>query len=593
MDEKKIKAEHYLYWLAFLLALTLRLYQLGAAPLTNMEAGWALKALGVAHGSGAGIGAQPAYILLTSLLFSILGDSNFLARLFPALAGSLLVWLPFLFQRWMGDSRWLHRAGVVMAFGMAIDPALVSLSRQAGSLMPALVFILLALACLYNRHLVWLGIFAGLTLLSGLAFLQGLLIIAICWGLSRLAGRKLDKSQFMEGYPDPASASVPAPSVRVTAVAFFLTLLFAGSLFLRAPQGLGALVNTIPDYLNTWVTSSGIPVLRLPASLLVYQPLVLVFGIIGAVRAWFGIWESQQTRQVMVGFSIWALVGLVIPLLYAGRQVGDMAWALIPLWVLAAVEISRYILEDEDTRTRVLAACLGLFLFVLAVVGWINLLSIGRYQVNMWIYWLVIFGAFLLGVIAVLLVATTWSTFTARAGAVWALCIVLGLQLISNTWGMSIVHHNGAQELWSSLPATGQADLLQATLTDLSSRTTGLKEQMEIVALVDPPDRQWDALKWELRYFPNVRFETALSSRESPPVVITLKEAEVPSLAEKYRGQDFVWQLYPGWLGVFPPNFINWLAFRQAPLEQSQIILWARADIFPGDTSDTPGSAAP
>src|SRR4030065_2261214 len=157
MDEKKIKAEHYLYWLAFLLALTLRLFQLGAAPLTNMEAGWALQALSVARGSGAGIGAQPAYILLTSQLFSILGDSNFLARLFPALAGSLLVWLPFFFRRWMSASSWLHRAGLVLAFGLAFDPGMVSLSRQVGSLMPAMAFILLALACLHNRHRFWMG----------------------------------------------------------------------------------------------------------------------------------------------------------------------------------------------------------------------------------------------------------------------------------------------------------------------------------------------------------------------------------------------------------------------------------------------------
>jgi hypothetical protein len=72
-----------------------------------------------------------------------------------------------------------------------------------------------------------------------------------------------------------------------------------------------------------------------------------------------------------------------------------------------------------------------------------------------------------------------------------------------------------------------------------------------------------------------------------------LKGTELPSLAEKYRGQDFVWRVYPGWQGIFPPNFINWLAFRQAPLGQDQIVLWARGDIFPGGTLDTSESAVP
>jgi hypothetical protein len=348
------------------------------------------------------------------------------------------------------------------------------------------------------------------------------------------------------------------------------------------------LADTLPAYLNVWVKPSGIPILRLPASLLVYQPLVLIFGIIGAVRGLFGDWEDQHIHQVVRGLIICAAVALLIPLFYPGRQVGDMAWALIPLWALAAIEISRSVLADEDVVTRLVAAGLGLLLFVLAVVGWINLLSIGRYQVSVVVYWAIIFGALLLGVIALLLVAATWSTLAARLGVVWALCIVLGLQLFSNAWGMAIVRQNGAQELWISPTSTGQADQLRVTLSDLSSWNTGLRDQLEIVVLADAP-----ALKWVLRYFPNTRFATALSSTESPPVVITLKGAEVPSLSEKYRGQDFVWRLYPGWQGVYPPNFINWLAFRQAPLGQDQIILWARTDSFPGGASGTSGSTSP
>lgn len=588
MSVYKISREHLLYWLAFLSALGMRLFQLGAAPLTDFESGWALQALGIAHGEVAALGAQPAYILLTSQLLSIFGDTNFLARLFPALAGSLLVWLPFFFRRWMGDSSWLHRAGLVMAFGLAIDPGLVSLSRQVGSLMPALAFTLLALACLQNRHMVWTGVFAGLALLSGLAFLQGLLIIMLSWGFFRLAERQFAQTQPDEDIAEPSVEPISSRSIGVTLSALGGTLLVAGALFLRLPQGLGALADTIPAYLNIWVTASGIPMLRLSVSLMVYQPLVLIFGIIGAVRALFGAWDNQHTRQLMLGLIIWTVVAFLLPLLYAGRQVGDMAWALIPLWALAAIEISRSLLADEDAVTRSVAAGLGLLLFVLAVLGWIKLLSIGRYQENLQVYWVIIIGALLLGFIALLLVAATWSTLAARLGVVWALCIVLGLQLFSNTWGMVIVRQHGAQELWTHPPTTGQANQLGVTLSDLSSWNTGLKDQLEIAALVDSP-----ALKWELRRFPNARFETALSSNESPTVVITLKGSEEPSLAEKYRGQDFAWRLYPGWQGVLPPNFINWLAFRQAPLDQDQIILWAKADIFPVGTSGTSGSAAP
>jgi hypothetical protein len=336
------------------------------------------------------------------------------------------------------------------------------------------------------------------------------------------------------------------------------------------------------------VVSSEIPLLRPPASLLVYQPLAMIFGLITLGRLLFGKWDDPRLRSALLGLTIWTGLALVLTFLYMGRQVGDIAWALVPLWALAAVEISRSLLPEEDRTGRWIAAGLCLLLCVLGVVGWFNLLSIGRYQVSVLIYWAVLIGALLLGFIAILLVAASWSSTAAKSGLVWSVCILLGLQLVSNTWGMAVVRPNAAQELYPVPSVTGQASELNQTLTNLSTWDTGLKDQLEIVTLVDSP-----ALQWSLRLFPNVRVATLLAPGESPAVVITSMDAELPSLAEKYRGQDFIWRLYPGWQGVFPPNFVNWLAFRQAPLSQESVILWARADIFPGGTFSNPESVAP
>jgi hypothetical protein len=149
------------------------------------------------------------------------------------------------------------------------------------------------------------------------------------------------------------------------------------------------------------VSPSGIPVLRLPASLLVYQPLVLVFAVITFLRVWLGRWDDQGSRQVALGLSLWALAAILIPILYAGRQVGDMVWALVPLWALAAAEISRATLPGQDRVTYLVSGGLGALLLVLAVVGWINLLSLGRYQTNEIAYWAIIIGALVLGFIAI------------------------------------------------------------------------------------------------------------------------------------------------------------------------------------------------
>jgi hypothetical protein len=588
MDNNHHRNEIILYCLAFLLALAIRLYQLGVGPLSDVEAQWALQALSIAHGEPVILGPQPAHLLLTSQLFFIFKNTNFMARLFPALAGSLLVWLPYFFRHRMRDSRWMHWAGVVMAFGLAIDPGLVSLSRQAGSLMPALAFTLLALASLYRRHMVWVGILGGLALLSGPAFLQGLLILGITWGLLRLMGRKPATLPQDEVQAESTNDIQPAIPVWPGVIAFFLTLLAVGTLFLRVPQGLGALADSLSAYVQSWVTSSGIPVLRLPGAVLVYQTVVLILAIVCAVRGWLASWDEPRQRQLVISLSVWAAVAFFLPWLYAGRQVGDMAWALVPLWGLASIEISRSLSFAEERATRLVAGGLGLLLCLFAVIAWFNLLSVGRYQANLLLYWGVIFGALLLGVLAVFLVMAGWSVKAARMGVVGALCVVMGLQLFSNTWGISILRQNSVQDLWSIPPSTSQVDLLMNTLSDISIWQTGLRDQLNVVVTVDSP-----ALEWALRNDPYASFETSLASTEAPPAVITLKGAEEPRLEQQYRGEDFVWHLYPGWDGTFPPDFINWLAFRKAPLSQDQIILWARVDIFPGGGSTSTGNVAP
>jgi predicted membrane-bound mannosyltransferase len=102
MDNNHPRNEIMLYCLAFLLALAIRLYQLGASPLSDIEAQWALQALSLAHGEPVILGPQPAYLLLTSQLFSIFGNTNFMAILCPSLDERLALDA----LGWCGDGFW-------------------------------------------------------------------------------------------------------------------------------------------------------------------------------------------------------------------------------------------------------------------------------------------------------------------------------------------------------------------------------------------------------------------------------------------------------------------------------------------------------
>src|SRR5258706_7993474 len=141
MNYRRFKYEGWLYGLAFLLALGLRLIGLGAMSLNDAEASLALQALHLAQGLRPALGPHPAYILFTMPLFFLYGGgTNFLARVFPALVGSALVFPPFLFA-----DRLKPRPSPLLAIFIALHPRLTAISPQARRPILAITFLVVAL----------------------------------------------------------------------------------------------------------------------------------------------------------------------------------------------------------------------------------------------------------------------------------------------------------------------------------------------------------------------------------------------------------------------------------------------------------------
>lgn len=571
--KRPLTFEQCLYLLAFLIGLSLRLFRLGLPPLGESEASWAMQALQVLKGGALQIGSQPGYVLLTGLFFWLMGSSNFLARFLPALTGSLLIFLPYLFRHAYEDSEWLRKAELVMAFGLALDPGLVTLSRQAGSALPAITFTMLACAMYYQRRWVLLGVLGGLALLSGPALVAGVLGLSLAWGLFQLVLKLgwVTKGQIVWQSIEEGSAAW-----RKSLLALGITILAAGLLFLRYPQGLGAMVRSLPDYLHGWLQAGEVPALRLPVALLIYQPLALLFALIAALRGWLAAHSGLRVPYLSQVLSLWALAALGLAVMYLSRQVTDLAWALIPLWALAAMEIARHLQVGEDRPTRRVALGLAGLVLLLMVISWVNLLSLVRMNGNQVIMVVVIIGALVMAGIASFLVAMGWSYPAARLGFHWGLATGLALWVLAATFNLVFYRPNDPRELLSPLPAAGQISALVDTLHDLSDWQTGLNEQIDILVTVPS-----EALRWALRANPNVSFATSPQAETSPDLVITWKDQETPSLAQVYRGQDFVLNWYPGWQSVLPSPWLRWLTYRQAPVAQLQIVLWARVDIFP------------
>jgi hypothetical protein len=590
MQFRSIKHESVLYVIAFILAAALRFIQLGALPLSDTEATWALQALHVAQGAKPLLASQPIYILPTSALFFLFGDSNFLARFIPALTGSALILVPYLFR-----SRLKPVRGLLLAFFLALDPGLVSLSRQAGSLMPALTFVLLTWAFWWHERPRAAGIFAGLALLSGASVWAGLLGLGLAWALRRAmerpsAGAKEEEQEEEQDEKEEAGqgvASLRRADLKAALIFGGATILLGGTLFLLSPNGLSAWLDALPVYLAGWTRPSGVPAGRLLGALLVYQLLAVVFGLVAVVRGW---WQGR-TRYIRL--SLWLVAATLVTIIYPARQVGDVAWVLVPLWALAALELSNHMRIFFEERREVVG--MTILVFLLLLFAWLDYIGIAldpHNPVNVTsnviqmggnvlfdnlppTRYILLFSVLLLLLVSVLMVALGWSARTARLGSVWGLALALGIYGLGVAWGATGLRTPGGWELWWPDKRPDQAGLLLATVNEQSEWSTGdAHSQAVTIDSIDSP-----ALEWLLRGR-NLQMVSALDTQDAPAIIVAPAQMGDPNLPIAYRGQDFTWRREPAWNVLSIYDWIKWSVFRDMPYDSETVILWVRNDLF-------------
>lgn len=573
MNSPQPKNEGWLYGLAFLVALAFRLLQLGAAPLNDSEATLALQAMHLAQGRSVLMAPQPAYILFTSVFFAIIESVNFLARLLPALAGSALVFVPTLFKNKIGA-----RPALILALLIAFDPGLVAISRQAGGTALAVTFLLAAWGFWLNRGAIAAGVCLALALLSGPSAWSGLLILLLT-------------SVFLRGMNSKPAANssattslLAAPLFSTPLLAFFSTLLLAGTLFFTVPNGLSAAFASLPAYFSGWVATAPVSTAsRMLFTFGAYEALGVVMGVLALYRTIRT--SSKRGVRLAVGLG----VALLLVVFY--RQPGELVWAIIPLLTLAAMELSRAL--DVYREELVEVGVVAFVLFILSVYSWYNLagLALNPTPVPAVVpllgmvenpRYFVLYGSLGILLVSIGLVAFSWSTRTARLGATWSFAVFFSLYSVSAAWGASGLRTPGGVELWRTDPSPLQADLLRASVDDLSEFSLGQIEAQPVTLYqVSSP-----ALEWLLRNH-EVKSASTFDPQEAPPLVITpiMNDLGLPSA---YRGQDFTWRQTPSWSAATNYDWVNWLVFRKLPLESETILLWARDDLFPDARQNQP-----
>ncbi|MDO8752784.1 MAG: hypothetical protein Q7J80_02730, partial [Anaerolineales bacterium] len=562
-----------------LLALALRLTQLGAMPLTDAEAAPALQALHISQGAKPPLSPHPFYILSTSILFFLYGGgTNFLARLIPALIGSLLVFAPLLFDERLALR---PRPGLILAFFIALDPGLTALSRQAASPIFAIAFLIFFWAFI-NKHKPSLaGFFAALALLSGPSIWHGLLGLGITWAINQgLQSRRsskpapeLETIAFDSTTTDYQSlisnSQSPLTTYRSSLIPFLLTFIIAGTLFFIVPNGLSAALASIPAFIKAWLTASDVPAGRLFLSLLVYQPLAFLLALIAIIRGW----ANRSFR--IIPLSIWLLVSFLLAIFLPSRQIGDLAWTLIPLCTLAAMELARSFNIFPKERGEVIGVVLlTVFIWTFAWLDFSGLVWLSADSREYTMRFALLIGALILLLLSLLLIAAGWSVRTARLGGVWGLALVLGVFGFGGLLGSAGLRGLTHPELWWPSAMPMQADLLQATVREISEFGLGNDFSAPVVITgINSP-----ALEWALREH-SVSVVESLDISSSPYFVITPQQTD-PLLVAAYRGQDFTWRQTPLWGATLPKDWIRWITLREMPQSGETIILWARDDLF-------------
>lgn len=590
MKNSPITLEHAFYALALALAAGLRFLHLGALPLSDFEADWALQALRVTQGLRPAIGPNPAYVHLTAILFYIFGTTNFLARFWPALAGSAFVVAP-----WFLRSRIGRVPALVLAFGLAIDPGLVAMSHLAGGPM-------LAITCLVLTGLMWLdghrlasGLFAGLALLSGPSLWFGLLGLALAWAFTSASGKRgsaqaaekaggEETGSSSQGGAEAAPAQAAEKAVSAEpiaaparirwedlrgALAWGLgTLLVVGSLLLLSPKGLPAFVMSFVESLRGWWTVSGVPLWKPMLALPAYEILPLGFGIAGAVR---GILKRDMDS---VRLGTWALLALLLVVIYPARQTGDLAWALLPLWTLAAIELGRHF--DFQGRNRWEIAGVMTLVFTLLVFGWLDLagvtsMDLGTTQALMRLYLLI--AVILLIGLSLVMVGVGWSLHSARLGGVWGGMLALTLFTIAMSTGAAGLREPLTAELWQPEPRTGRVDVMLKVANQISDLNKGYVAQLPLTVLgVDSPALHWAFRDWQ------VTDATSLAADAKPEMVIST--VDKLDLAADYRGEGLPLTEVADWSHATPSNWLKWFVYRQMPILRRNVILWVRSDLM-------------
>ncbi len=575
-----LTVERTLYLVAVIVAVGLRLFALDLQPLAPTEAHQAWVAWQLAHGESIAAvrDVSPLLMSLNRLLFWLTTGGDALARLWPALAGAVLVLLPYGLRSHLGRG-----AALATSFLLAVSPLLVASARVVDGTSLAILGVVLALVGAARSLVpaddaspdprlaqwpVWAGIGVGMALASASAAVTGLLAVA--------GGVLLFARHEVTAWGDSLRGLVR----RALWPAVLTFVLGATGLLLFWP-GLGAAGDLLARWLAHLAAPADAPPWWWPLGVLVQREPFVVLSSVIFVILWLARVPLARTWVVRT-FMLWAGIALLVAVL--GRDAGDLAMLVVPLCFLAGMALAalatwlRSQIGGETGqpgwREEWIILATSLVLSVTLLFYFTRWTYIPDTPVSLLLGSLALFGLLVL----LFAVSTFWLGWRSVLGVLTIfLLVVTGFVQLRSVW---MLNHDPALARYLVEPyrtvSSPDVRSLVATLEERSARQTGDEHRFHVEIVDGPTAEVW---QWYLRLFDQVQVTMSPISTANPDAVITSLTEDPAVPLPGATGAPFV--VTNRWTpaGLSGPDLVRWWLYAEAdtPPESVQNIAWIRS----------------
>ncbi len=568
-----VTLEMTLYVAIFGVAAVLRLWNLGASPLSTREAAQAVAAL---NGMPLPAGGSPLLFGIHQLFFALFGSTvdDGGVRLVAALIGTIMVALPLLFRSALG-----RYGALAAALMLAVSPTLVAASRTLdGSIivatcaLAAIGFGLRYFTTQKRIDLFGVAIAIGLGLTSGPGLITIAVVVFPALAIVYLwIATDEDRARLKQLRQD---THVLRDAVLIGGV----TCMLAATTLLLRPSGLSGIPEILSAWLSAWTAPDAIGALRLFQILILYEPLIVFFGLAGLIMS------LRRLTGLVALLSVWAIGALIVALLQPGRQVLDLTLVLTPLALLGGLVIERLARNLEQHGAWRVE---GWFWLVAAVMLVFAAVSSSRTAMEfvssqmflgmqMSLATSLSLGMFLMAlVICVVFVILIGWRATFRAGLV-TLFVALAVIAFGSAWNLTQTRPADPRELLRGPVATTlDVRALHEAIAAASRRRTGFLNEVP-VAITLPQDDP--VLRWYLRDFKRAQYNAVVSDL-TPVVVAPQGSTFPPFVTDTYQGAPFITQTSWEPSQLTANDYLRWWLYREsdsAPAPVQTYVVWVK-----------------